>query len=152
MIRIILALITGYLTMAVSITLVFCMVFIAPDFAFQPGTRDVTMGWMVYTLVASFIAAMLGTWVAMWIARRLSTGIVLAWLIVILGIASAYGNAMRQREIRPPYSPTETIMERASNAVQPTVYALLAPVVGAAGSILSVVLSRPVAKDRTSQP
>ena len=61
--RAILAAFAGYLTLAVIVMAGFSLVLIAPTFAYQPDSLDVTGGWLVYTIGLSFVAAVLGGFV-----------------------------------------------------------------------------------------
>jgi hypothetical protein len=100
------------------------------------------MTWMTYTLAASFLAAALGGWVTILIARHRWAGLALAAILFVFGTISAVHNTMRQRETRPTFTDSETTLERASQAVQPTAYAFTLPALGAVGVLFGAYYRR----------
>jgi hypothetical protein len=136
MLRCILAIVLGYAVMAVLVMVAFLVVIkLAPDFAYVAGRCEASLGFCLFGLLASAIAAVIGGVVASVVARGALWPVkVLAGLIVILGLLSS----IQQMRRDPPNVTTEEVtrmgtMERALKSVQPTWYALLMPFVGGAG-------------------
>lgn len=136
MLRIAFAVIVGYVAMALAVLLVFSVVLIAPDVAMWPGTSQATPAWIVYTLIASFAAAIAGGWLSARIAATRRAATAMAVVALLLGLAAAFQNEQRRRTPPAPLSPSATTLERASRAVQPTAYAFSIPFLSAAGVLL----------------
>src|SRR5262245_13350305 len=98
MARTLVAVLIGYMVMACVVMLAFVLALRIPDFAFEPGTATATAGLMGYSLVISFIAAVMAGWVAGRLAgahcRRAVLG--LAALMLVLGLAMAIGQLMHE--------------------------------------------------------
>jgi hypothetical protein len=133
MVRMIAAGVLGYLTILALVMLTFAVVFVAPDFAFEPDSWEVTPGWLAYTLTMSFLAACAGGLVAVLVARGdRRPALWLAAVVMLLGLAGAASQL--SREPPPPMGGSaKDPMTRGAEAVQPTWYALLLPFLGAAG-------------------
>jgi hypothetical protein len=137
--RLILAVLLGYLVMAVCVMLAFSVAFVAPDFAFEKDSYEVTPAWIGYALLLSFVAAAVGGFVAVWLAGRpdARAAVALAGVVFLLAVGSAVVQLGRDRpEAKPAEIAREGMMERASKAVQPTWYAFTLPFLGAAGALL----------------
>ena len=144
MFRFIVAVVVGYLVMAVLVVAAFSVAVVAPDFAFRADSLDVTAGWLVWTLAASVVAAGAGGFVAAVVARRRSAATALAGLVLGAGLLSAVGNLAKEwpageSAARP------NVPERAARAVQPVWYSFLLPVLGAGGVLAGGRLRRPAA-------
>jgi hypothetical protein len=137
MLRYVLSVIAGYAAMAVVVMAGFAVAFVAPDFAYQKDSLDVSTGWLVYTLVLSLVGAIVGGFVCGWIARDYRPVVALAALALAFGLFEAARNAGRAR---PTKSPQEiaamSMMDKAQISVQPTAYAWTLPFVGAAGVLI----------------
>jgi hypothetical protein len=137
MLRSILSVIAGYAAMAILVMAGFSIAFVRPDLAFRPGTLTVTTGWLVYTILLSFVAALAGGWVCRRIARSGKPVWVLAVFAVHLGLASAVQNFSRPE---PALSSEEVTalpaLERGQYARQPDWYAFALPVLAGAGILL----------------
>lgn len=140
MIRNILAVIGGYVAMAVIVIAFFSLAFVAPRFAFERGALTTTLTWNVLSLIVSFVAAVVGGAVTALIALRKSwvPVVTLATLMIVLGLAGAVGNLLRE----PPPSDLSaddveqmSIEERTRHGSQPVWYAFLLPVIGSVGAM-----------------
>jgi hypothetical protein len=89
MLRKVLAVIVGYLLMAIAITVGMMAVMFArgPEAAFDPGTWDPSTPWIASSLVIGLIGAALGGFICAVIARAFRP--VLALVIVVVGIGLA---------------------------------------------------------------
>jgi hypothetical protein len=142
MLRFIVAVVVGYLVMAILVVAASAVALVAPDLAFRQDSYDVRTGWLVWTLVVGAVAAVAGGFVAVVIARRRSAATVLAGLVLAVGLISALANLGKERPTGEPPAGL-SLPERASRAVQPTWYAIFLPVLGAGGVLAGARLRRP---------
>ena len=91
MLRTVGSVILGYIVMAAFVFLSFSLLFVAmgPDRAYQPGTYEVSGLWVVVSFVLSFIAAVLGGWVCVLVARTQLGPQILAAAILVFGLVLA---------------------------------------------------------------
>lgn len=143
MVRTILAVIAGYVTLAILVMLAFSVAVAAPDFAFQPQSTSVTPAWLVYASVASVVAAAAGGAVAAWIGRGPRPAYILAGLMLVFGIVEAIRNS---KKAPPNASPDQlaamSVMDKAQVAVQPVWYSWSLPLLGAAGVLAGAAACR----------
>jgi hypothetical protein len=92
MLRTVGGVILGYIAMAavvfVSFTLIYLL--IGPDRAYQPGSFEVSGLWVVISFVLGFVAALLGGWVCVLIARNQLGPQILAGAILVFGLMLAF--------------------------------------------------------------
>lgn len=127
--------VVGYVVVALIVMGCFTAAFLTggADFAFHPGTTDVTMGWMLMSLAVSLLSAIAGGYVAAMVgggsgARAVQFLIV---LVLVLGVVSA---VMQIGKEIPDIDPANlSNFEAANYAVQPTWFALTLPVLGMVG-------------------
>jgi len=98
MLRTVGSVILGYIVMAAFVFISFSLLYVAmgPDRAYQPGTFEVSGLWVVVSFVLSFIAAVLGGWVCVLIAKTELGPQILAAAILVFGLVLAVmelGNA-----------------------------------------------------------
>ena len=144
MLRATLAVIVGYLAMAIAVfvTLTLAWLALGPGFAFKAGTTEVTLGWIAINLPLSFACAVLGGWVTARIARRPGPVKALAVVILVLGLGMALAHifmddpAASGETADRATSGTLSSFEAASEAIQPPWYNFVIPFVGVAGVLL----------------
>ena len=141
MLRLIVAVVVGYVVMAALVVAAFAVAIAAPDLAFRSDSFDVTPGWLAWALAATVLAAVAGGYVAVVIARRRSVASVLAGLVLVLGLVSAAGNLAKERPTVESAAGLSAA-KRAARAVQPTWYAFALPVLGAGGVLVGAQLRR----------
>jgi len=143
MVRTVLAVVAGYATLAVLVMLAFSVAIVAPDFAFQPGSAEVTHGWMAYVIAASFAAAVAAGAVATRVGRGPRPARILAGLVLVFGLFEAARNAQKTA---PQASAAEiaamSVMDKAQAGVQPRWYSLVLPFLGATGVLTGAVAGR----------
>jgi hypothetical protein len=142
MVRLFFAVAVGYVVMTVLVVAAFSLALLAPGFAFQPETCDVTPAWLIWALATGLAGAVASGFVAVAVARRRRAAWVLAGLVLVLGLVSAGMNMTRER---PPSSESAaglSALERAGRAVQPTWYALTLPLLGACGVLAGGLVRR----------
>jgi len=134
MLRNILGVIGGYLSMFLFVFITFSLLYLilGTERAFQPGTYDVTVTWLIASIILSIIAAVLGGLVCVIIAKNQKAGTILAVVVLVLCLAMAIPVLLA------PDSNTERTsdvdgMEAMSMAKQPIFIALLNPLIGAVG-------------------
>jgi magnesium-transporting ATPase (P-type) len=153
MLRTISGVILGYIVMALLVFVLFSIAYVAmgPEGAFKPGFYDVTMLWLVVSIVLSIIAALAGGFACAAIAKHAKAPLVLAVLVLVLGLALAIP-ALKPAEDAPPLTRSGDVgnMQAMQNAEQPTWLSLVNPFIGALGVILGSRLRR-TAKSGTGE-
>jgi uncharacterized membrane protein len=144
MLRAILGVVVGYIAMAVFVFCLFTIAYLAmgADAAFRAGTYEVSMLWIVVSIVLSFIAALIGGFVCAVLSRSKRAVQVLAGIVLVLGILVAIpvlmGNDVRPN-VRTGNVPNLQAMQ---NARTPKWIALLNPVIGAVGVLVGAGLKK----------
>ncbi len=148
MVRSIIGIIVGYIVMFAVVVVGLSIGFLAlgADWAYEPGTFDVTMGWILLMFGVGFVAAIVGGIVCALISKHSKLGLNgLVLLVVLLGALSAFAVYKA-----PAPSPEDAVragdvavFEAASKAVQPLWVAIVNPIVGALGVILGATFVRP---------
>ena len=138
MLKAVLAVVAGYLTMAIAVAILTLGLFLllGPDRAFQPGTYEVSTAWVIACFAASLLSAIIGGF----ICRRISgLGAVkaLAALVVVLGLLLALPALNPANDPRPLVRPPDTpSLVALTNSRQPPWAAMAFPVVGAIGVLI----------------
>ncbi len=133
--------ILGYVVMAVAIMIAFTLAWVAlgADGSFAPGTYEVSVVWIVMSIVVGLLAAILGGFVCAAIARSATPPKVLAAIVLVLGLALAIPELGGDRT--PAARPAEVSMSEANrNAEQPVWVLLLNPLIGAVGVVVGARL------------
>lgn len=126
----------GYIAMALLVFLLFTASYLAlgTDKVFLPGSYQVSMLWVVLSIVVSFAAALVGGYVAAAVSRGTRAALVLACLVIVLGIIFAIP-ALGQPD---PGARAGDVGNLAAmtNARPPAWTLLLNPIIGAAGVLV----------------
>ena len=138
MLKAVLAVVAGYLTMAIAVALLTFGAFLllGQDRAFQHGTNEVSAVWVIACFALSLLAALLGGFVC---ARISGRGAVkaLAVVVVVLGILAAWPALNPEDDFRPlvrsPETPTLTAL---TYGRQPVWAAMAFPIVGVIGVLI----------------
>jgi hypothetical protein len=136
MLRAVLSVIAGYAVMAILVFSTFSLAYLlmGADGAFRPGSYDVTPLWLVVSFVLSFIAAVVGGWVCMHIARSSKAPQALAAVVFILGLLVALSIVMSSDDARPKVREGNVgNLAAMQNARQPAWVAFLNALIGASG-------------------
>lgn len=142
--RTLLAVLAGYLVMALLVFGLLTGVYLAagPSFAFQPGTYAVSRSWVAVMVVVGFDAAITGGFVAHRLAPSPRTLRALAALVVVLGLTMAMAS------LNAPEDATLAVrdgavgsMDAMMRARTPTWAAVLNPVLGVVGVFVGGWLS-----------
>jgi hypothetical protein len=147
MLRVIGAVVLGYVVMAAVVFATFTAAYLAmgADGAFKAGTYDVTPLWLAVSLVLSLIAALLGGLVCARVARRGKASIALAGLVLVLGLITAFATMGKPKELLPAVRTGDVRnMEAMKNAKEPHWLLLLNPFVG----VFGVLAGSRLKKDR----
>jgi hypothetical protein len=136
MLRAVAAVVCGYLAIVVAVMAIFSTAFLVLglESVFRPGEYYTTGAWNAATLAGSFAAAIAGGWICAALARERKPVLALAGLVLVLGVAGAVSNAAKPEP--GPRTGEITMTDAASKARQPDWYAMVIPVVGAAGVLL----------------
>jgi hypothetical protein len=136
--------VAGYVVMFVAVFAAFSIAFVAlgADRAFKPGSYDVTGLWLAVSTALSFVAALLGGWVAAAIGRNAQVPRLLAVVVVVLGVLLAIPSLNAPR---PDVPRTDDVgnADAMMNARQPPAVALLNPVIGAVGVLAGGRMRKP---------
>jgi len=136
MLRILGAVVVGYLVLFVLMFALFTLAYLVlgADRAFEPATYDVSTIWIIASAVLGFVATFIGGVVCSSMAKGTKAPLILAGLVVVIGILFAI----------PVLTSTNTTaemirdgsvgnLEAMQNAKTPAWVALLNPVLGAVG-------------------
>lgn len=138
--------ILGYLVMVIVVFATFSLAYrvIGVEGSYQPGTYDVSMLWIVVSIVLGIAAAILGGFVCARVAHSPVAPKALAGVVLILGLgmaiaAAAGGGAEDREEIRPA---EVSNIEAMQNSQTPIWVQFLNPLIGAAGVLYGAGLAR----------
>ncbi|MYH50851.1 MAG: hypothetical protein F4020_04715 [Gammaproteobacteria bacterium] len=132
MLRNILAAVVGYIAMAAALFAMFSLLWmtLGPSRAFQPGSWEVSGGWVLGQLVLGLVGAYIGGRVCARVAHDAGGAMILIGLVIVLGVV----NALMLGEMAAGPRPDDvSMMEATAGARQPTWFAWLNPVIGAVG-------------------
>lgn len=145
MVRSILAVVAGYVVMAVLVMLSFTPAFFAPKLVFETDGTGATAAFMVFSLATGGVAATAGGFAAALLAGKRAWLSVLAFVVIVLvlGLGSAVYGLFR---VPPTFSAEEvarmTPMEKAAIGREPGWYAFSLPFIGSAGVLAGGWLAR----------
>lgn len=146
MVRNIVAVILGYIVLALLIFLTFSSAYLlmGTNSAFNPGTYEVSGLWLAVSFVLGLLAAIAGGYVCSIVARGSRAPIALAVLVLLLGLLAAIPELRAAQDgAAPAARPAEVSnMEAMQNAVQPVWVVLLSPLVSAAGVLFGARIRR----------
>ena len=143
MLRTIGAVVLGYVVMVV---LVFCTFLIAyrvagADAAFQPGSYEVTAGWITIGIVFGLLAAIVGGFACAAVSKGSHAPTWLAGLVLVLGLLSAIPAMVGSEERVPQAREGEASFSDAmKNGREPVWVAFVNPFIGVAGVLLGARL------------
>ncbi len=91
MLRKIIGVVAGYVAMAVLIFILFTVLYLilGADGAFQPGNYQASGTWLVLSFILGLIAAVVGGFVCVLIAKDKKAALWLAGLVLVLGLILA---------------------------------------------------------------
>lgn len=136
MVRNILGVVLGYVTMFAFVFISFTVLYLilGADGSFESGTYEVSIVWIIISFIFGLAAAVLGGYLCVLISKNNKAVLVLAALVLIFGIAMAipalgesadYVYEMRKNDV--------SNMEAMQNAKQPAYMLILNPIIGALG-------------------
>ncbi len=143
------AVVVGYVVMFafVFVSLSIAYLILGTDGAFQSGTYEVSVAWIVVSFVLSFVAAMLGGLVSAAIGKGSRAPLGLAVLVLVLGLAMAVPVLTAPEQDAATRDEAVATFEAMSQARQPGWVAVLTPIVGAVGVLIGGSL-----RGRTRRP
>ena len=139
--RNILAAVLGYIVMVV-VFFTFSVVWMVMGAggAFEPGSWDVSTGWIAASIVLGLVAAVAGGFVC----ARTGVGAQAIWilvgLVIVLGVLSAIPDSPSVSGARPD---DVSMFQAMSSAQQPRWVAWLNPALGVVGVLLGSLLAKP---------
>ncbi|MEE8129061.1 MAG: hypothetical protein V3T48_02150 [Vicinamibacterales bacterium] len=142
MLRAILAVIVGYVALAiwVMVTLAVAWFALGSDFAFNEGNLEASTGWSVLMLVLGAIGGVIGGLIAASVGRAASPVKALAGFVLVLGLVIAVMHQMgigESEDTGQPVAVEELPMwEVATETKQPAWFDFALPFVGCAGVMI----------------
>jgi hypothetical protein len=138
MLRLIGAVMVGYVIIGIAVFAGLSGLWLAigPDRAFQPGVYDVSMTWVLLSVVVGFVAALAGGWVARRIERTPTGPRVLAAVVFVLGIVLALPALFAEAPASVARAAGMSMFEAMQQAQTPVWVMLLNPVIGAIGVLV----------------
>ena len=132
MLRNILAAIVGYIAMAAVLFVLFSLLWVTlgPMRAFQPGSWEVSGGWVIGTVVLGFAAAYIAGRVCARVGHDARAATMLIALVIVLGVVRALMQVDMPVEPRPD---DLSMMEATAGARHPAWFDWINPLIGAAG-------------------
>ena len=132
MLRNILAAIVGYVAIVAVLFALSSLVWLAlgPSGAFQPGTWEVSGGWVLFSVVIGFVGAYVGGRVCARVAHDAKGATILIAMMIVLGVVSA----LIPVEVATGPRPDDvSMMEATMSASQPAWLPWLNPLIGVLG-------------------
>lgn len=148
MARKVIGVIVGYIVMALFVFLTFTGAYLGlgAEQAFKPGNYNVSLRWIVISVVLGLIAAIIGGYVCALIAKSSRAAQVLAGIVLVLGLLVAIP-ALTANDPRPNVRPREVPnMQAMQNARSPKWVALLNPIIGAVGVLVGAGIRQQTSK------
>ena len=135
MLRNILAAVAGYLAMTAVLFALFTALWLAvgPSRALQPGSWEVSGGWVLVQLVFGLVGAYVGGRVCARVAHDANGATILIGLVIVLGVVNAL---IAPETAAGPRPDDVSMMEATAGALQPAWYNWLNPLIGALGAWL----------------
>jgi len=132
------AVILGYLALAifVMVALSLAWMVVGPEHAFKAGSTEVSTTWIALDYILGFVAAVLGGWLAVLVARKRKASIILAALVVVLGLIMAPMQKQPEQSLSPEEVTELGFMEAGQHAQHPPWYFFTIPFVGCVGVLL----------------
>ncbi len=132
MLRNIFAALAGYIAMAAVLFALFSLLWLTlgPTRAFQPGSWEVSGGWVLGQVVLGLVAAYIGGRVCARVARDAGGATILIGLVMVLGVMTAL---MPGEMAAGPRPDDLSMMEATAGARQPAWFSWLNPVIGVVG-------------------
>ena len=118
--------------MAAVLFILFSLLWMAlgPSCAFQPGSWEVSGGWVLGSVVLGLVAAYVGGRVCARVAHDAAGATILIGLVILLGVITAL---MPVEVATGPRPDDVSMMEATAGARQPAWFAWLNPVIGIVG-------------------
>ena len=142
MVRGIVGVVVGYVVMALLIFLTFSITYLGmgANRAFNPGSFEPSLFWIVISFFLSFVAALLGGYTCATIAKSKRAAQVLAGLVFVIGIIVAIP-VLTSHDTRPNVRTGDVPnIEAMTKARTPGWVALMNPLIGAVGVIVGAGL------------
>jgi hypothetical protein len=138
MLRKIIGVVAGYISMAALIFILFTTLYLVlgAEGSFQSGNFQASTTWLVLSTILGLIAAVIGGLVCVIIAKDHKAAIWLAGLVVVLGIILAIpGLNVPDEEMNKVRDGNVDNIEAMQNAKQPPIALILNPIIGAIGVV-----------------
>ena len=132
MLRNILAAIVGYIAIVAVLFALSSLVWLmlGPSGAFQPGTWEVSGGWVLFSIVLGFVGAYIGGRVCARVAHDAKGATILIAMMIVLGVVSA----LIPVEVATGPRPDDvSMLEATMSGSQPAWLPWLNPLIGVVG-------------------
>jgi hypothetical protein len=144
MLKNIVAVIVSYIAMFVLFMAIFTCLYFAfgVERVFQPDSYEVSMLWIVATLVVAFLVTMFAGYLCAVISKNWRTCQVFALIVFLLALWQCFSGLRRDSEGPNVRAGDVTYLEAIGHAVTPFWLHLVNPVVNGAGALLGARLKR----------
>lgn len=145
MLRSVLAVIVGYLTIFVLTFFAFTAAYqvLGADGAFKPGSYDSSNRWMALAFAVYFVLGIIGGLICAAIAKGGKAPLALAIVLLVLGLLFAIPSIIARKDTTYTVRTGEiTMFEAMQRAKEPLWGPLLFPIFGAAGALIGGKLKR----------
>ncbi len=142
MVRRLFGIIVGYIVMAALVFVTFTLLYLVlgVENTFEPGSYNVTITWVILSLLLSIIAAVIGGYVCTLISKDKKTTYVFAAIVFILGIVLAIPQLSKTQETSKIREGNVSNMQAMKDAKQPVSTLFLNPILGAVGILAGTKL------------
>jgi H+/Cl- antiporter ClcA len=128
--------IVGYVAMAAFVFISFTVLYLVlgTEGSFQPNSYQVSLTWMVFSIILGFIAALIGGYICVLIAKNKKAALWLVGIVFVLGLILALPQLnVPEEEMNKIREGDVPNMEAMQNAKQPALALILNPFIGALG-------------------
>ena len=143
MLRAILGVIVGYIAMVAIVFICLTVAYMAlgADKVYEPMLYDVSMTWIIVSLVVGLVASIVGGLVCALIGKGTRAPIALVVVVIALGGVGVAFEAAKERPAIPPARGGDvTMFEAMQHTRQPLWVAIANPIVGVVGVLIGAGL------------
>jgi amino acid transporter len=145
MTRKLLGVIVGYIAMTAFVFISYTLLYfiLGTEGTFDPESFHVSFTWIILTIILSFLAAVLGGFVCMLIAKDKKAAMILAGIVFVLGIIVAIPSFGGYNEANDKVRENNlSNLEAMNEAKQPDFILLLTPIIAAVGVVIGSGLKK----------
>lgn len=145
MLRSILGVIVGYISLGVVLFLLFTIAWLilGPDGSYKPASWEVSTTWLIMSFAVGLVAAIVGGIVCMLIARNMTAVWVMCAILLLLSAVEVIGTlATTDDAVSEPRPDEVKMMDAMAHAEQPTIAYIVNPILGVIGVVIGAKMVR----------